>query len=72
MSPRYFPSRKGPSPETLIQRQELFHLIRESHLKWMNETGDEDLREAHHAIVNLFDRLMQQYEILFDVLQNQG
>lgn len=65
---RHFPSQKGPSREILIQPQDLFRLIQNGHLKWMNETDDPDPR----SLVNLFETIMEQYEALFGAVQNQS
>lgn len=64
-----FPSRQGPPVDHLLQRQELFEMIRESHLRWMNETDDQDMKEAHRALAASFESILAPYDDLLDALQ---
>jgi hypothetical protein len=57
--------------DDLTQRNELFQLIQDSHLQWMDETNDLKIKEMHRALANLFQTAMEQYEVLLDTLRSQ-
>jgi hypothetical protein len=61
----------GPSVESLTQRHELFKLMQNSHLRWMHETNDPDIKELHRGLADQFQIVVKQYEILLRALQNQ-
>ena len=70
MNRRLIPPQKGPSLETLFQRQQLFQLIQASHIKWIDQTDDEKIKEIHHTILGLLDDLIREYNDLFEEIQS--
>jgi hypothetical protein len=59
----------GPSIQNLVQRHELFQLIQNSHLRWMYETDDQNIKELHRAIADHLQAVVVQYQALLDALQ---
>jgi len=57
MSDAHFPLGVGPTIESLTQRHELFQLIQKSHLRWMNDTNDPNVRELHRTLADHFQVL---------------
>lgn len=58
----------GPSVANLLQRHELFKIMQNSHLRWMDETDDLNIKEMHHVLADLFQTVTDQYEVLLDAL----
>jgi hypothetical protein len=54
----------GSSVANLEQRHQLFHLMRDSHLRWLEETDDCRVKEMHRTISDAFQTLIDQYEVL--------
>jgi hypothetical protein len=71
MSDPYFPPLAGPTVESLTQRHQLFQIIQNSHLRWMDQTNDLNVRELHRALAEHFGVVVKQYEVLLDALQRQ-
>ena len=64
--------RPGPSVEYLAQRHELLCIMHKSHIRWMEETADEKMRELHHTLASTFVRLIEQYDMLLHALQGSN
>ena len=54
--------------EKLIQRYELFQLLKADHMRWINTTNDPKERKVNGAIVVQLDALMEQYNVLVNAL----
>ena len=62
-------ARHGPRVDHLLQRQELFKMVRESHLGWANGTDNQNMKEIHYALAASFENIVAQYDGLLDALQ---
>jgi hypothetical protein len=58
----------GPSVANLLQRHELFKIMHNSHLRWMGETDDLNIKEMHRVLADLFQTVMDKYEVLLNAL----
>jgi len=65
------PTRRGPSVENLLQRQEYAQLMIASHSRWLRETDNRELRLLHHALIDSFQTVIAQYNVLLDVLNHK-
>ena len=58
----------GPSVANLLQRHELFKIMHNSHLRWMDETDDLNIKEMHRVLADLLQTVMDQYAVLLNAL----
>ena len=68
MSKAQQPLVSGPSVANLLQRHELFKIMHNSHLRWMDETDDLNIKEMHRVLAEVFQTVMDQYEVLLGAL----
>jgi DNA-binding FadR family transcriptional regulator len=61
----------GPTAQELAQQNELFQLLQDSHLRWMEQESDDKIREMHLRLADVFQVLMEQYEALVKALQKR-
>jgi len=61
--------RQSPSVEFLAQRHELLCIMQKSHLRWMDKTEDENIKEIHRTLANSFLTLIKQYDILLNTVR---
>jgi hypothetical protein len=57
--------------ETLKAQQGHLLLLREHHLRWMNDTDNPEIGRKHGDMVNLLRQAEDQIQSLLDVLQAQ-
>ena len=62
----------GPTAQELAQQNELFQLLQDSHLRWMEQESDRKIKEMHLRLADLFQVLIEQYEALEKALQKQN
>ena len=58
----------GPTVESLTQRREMFQLMQGSHLRWMDETDDPNVKELHRSLADQLQALAEQYRALLNIL----
>jgi len=51
----------GPMVEKLTQRSDLFQILRQSHLRWMNETDDLQIKEMHRSMSKSLHKLLKLF-----------
>jgi len=64
--------RHDPSAEFLAQRHELLCIMQKSHLRWMDDTDDENMKEIHRTLADSFSTLIEQYDVLLNAIQSQN